>query len=139
MKKILTAVSFTLNGISLLLLLSLFTLKKPESAAFPDLSTDSAAYAAAACIVSYPEGAGVSLSPPELTLRAGDRASIQFSVVKDKKQANLGIEALYDRSVISAEKSGYGLIVHALRPGETVIQIFTGNGVRDMAFIKVLE
>jgi hypothetical protein len=139
MKKTLVIISFILNGIFLLLLLSLLTLEKPLSFAFPDLSAGPAAYAAAACIVSYPEGAGVSLSPPELTLKAGDRALVQFSVIKDKRQANLGIEALYDRSVISVERTGYGLIIRALKPGETAMQTFTGNGVRDTAVIKVLE
>jgi hypothetical protein len=142
MKKIIAAVSFILNIIFLLLLLSLLALEKPESFAFyapADHSAGPAAYAAAACIVSYPQGADVSLSPPELTLRAGDRAGIQFSAVRDRRQTNLGIEALYDRSIISVERSGYGLVVHALKPGETMMQIFAESGVRDVAFITVLE
>jgi hypothetical protein len=138
MKKTLVAVSFILNGVFILLLLSLLILKRPAAVSFFD--PGEAGYSTGACIVSVPaEGADLVFGPPEFSLRAGGRAYVQFSVLSGGRQLNLAFEAICDRSVVSAEASGYGLIVTALRPGETALQVFAASGVRDIAIIRVLE
>ena len=139
MKKFLILISILFNCIILLLLF--FSLsRKSISLYLPDLNSASQPYTSAACVVSVPrENATVVFGPVEFSLRVGSEASLQFSVIEGKKQVNLAVETLYDRSIIYAERSGYGLTIRGLKPGETVMQLFTVEGVRNVAVIKVTD
>jgi hypothetical protein len=40
--------------------------------------------------------------------------------------------------VIDAEAAGYGTVIRAVAPGETVMQTLTGDGFRDVARVTVV-
>ena len=135
-KKILIISSFSLNFI--FLLISVFVLTRQlSSIAFLDLNSTEMQYTTGANIVSVPEGSEFNFGPPEISIRIGQEAALQFSIFANGRQLNMGLEALYDRSVISVEPSGYGLIITGLGPGETIVQILTIEGFRDIAIIRV--
>ena len=135
-KKLIFIFSILFN-IIVLILLALTLTRKTASVSF--LNLDGAKrYTTAACIVSTPsDNAGMVFGPVEFSLKTGEEAALQFSLFIDGRQMNLALTALYDYSVISAEPSGYGLIIRALKSGETTMQLFTGDGIRDIAHIIV--
>jgi len=96
-----------------------------------------------ALVVSVPEGgADVSFGPVGFSLKRGGRAALQVSYIYGgKKQANLAIQPLYDRSVVSCEPTGYGLAITALAAGETALQVFSPSlaAFSDLAYITVYE
>jgi hypothetical protein len=80
----------------------------------------------------------MAFGPVELTLKSGSGAALQFSLYLDKQQLNLALQPLYDHAVVSIEPSGFGLIIKALNPGETVLQTLTEQGFQDIAYITVI-
>ena len=136
LKKIVFIISIMFNFI-VLVLFALTLTRKTASVSF--LNLDGAKrYTTAACMVSTPsDNANIVFGPAGFSLKTGEEAALQFSLIIDKRQMNLALTALYDHSVISAEPSGYGLVIRALKPGETTMQLFTGDGIRDIAQIIV--
>jgi hypothetical protein len=57
----------------------------------------------------------------------------------DGKQLNVVSEAIYDRSIVNIERTGYGHIIHALKTGECVLQLLAEDGIRDFAKIIITE
>lgn len=113
---------------------------KTASVSFLDMEklNGGAAYLTGACVVSVPEaGASLVFGPAEFTLSPGDVAAYQFSAVSGGGQLNMACEPLYDRAVVAVEKSGYGLVITALSPGEAVLQTLTADGIRDLARVTV--
>ena len=95
-------------------------------------------YLTAACVVSMPEQrADLVFGPVEFTLIHGEKAALQLTAYLDGKQLNMAPDPLYDRSVIAVEKTGYGLLIEALSPGEAVFQTITSEGIRDLARVTV--
>ena len=107
---------------------------KTSSFSFPAPSTESIA---AAFIVSFPASASSSFKAAEISLAPGESALIQFSVFSDGSQANLLVNAVYDPQIVSVVQTGYGAEITALASGSTLLQAFTNNGVRDLAWIFV--
>ena len=94
----------------------------------------------AAVVASVPpESGSIVFNVVEFTLKRGESASLQFSGLVEGKQANWIVESLYDHRVIHVRKSVYGIIITALEIGETVMQSVTGEGIQDIAFVKVIE
>ena len=79
----------------------------------------------------------VSFGPAELSLSLGSTASLQFSVIVERRQSNLAIEPLYDHSVLSVGQSGFGILVTGIAPGESTLQLFSPSGFRDIAHVTV--
>jgi hypothetical protein len=105
---------------------------------FENMNKKDDAYLTGACIVSVPEkGAGLVFGPAEFTLATGERAVYQVSAYLDGRQLNMAAEPLYDRAVVAVEKTGYGLCITALSPGEAVLQTITADGIRDLARVTV--
>ena len=114
--------------------------KNVASFAFYDVGKESnGLYTDAAAIVSVPRSGSVIFRALDITLTKGDRAAVQFSIIADRNQMNMINESLYDRKIISLEKTGYGLIIHALAAGETVMQFISDDGIRDFARVIVLD
>lgn len=137
-KKVFVIISVCFNV--LFLLFTIFALtRKTATVAFYNMETKIAAYTTGACVVSIPSrGADLVLGTPEFSLQQGDEAALQFSLFLDRRQMNLALEPLYDHAVVSVEHTGYGLLIKARSQGETVLQTMTGNGIRDIAIIKVI-
>jgi len=80
----------------------------------------------------------IVFGPAEITIPKGGAASLQISSVMEHKQANWLLNLLYDRSVVSLDTTGYGIVINALAEGETVLQILGADGIKDVAAVKVL-
>jgi hypothetical protein len=127
--------SLVLNALSLFIFLSAAFIKTSSLSFYKmDGKKNTAATA-----VSVPEGGGVLFNAVEITLKKGQSAALQFSVVSEGKQANRLIETLYDREIIGVSKTGYGLVVTALKAGDASMQALTEYGIRDIAVIHVTE
>jgi len=144
-KKLIFAVSIAFNAAVALLFAALSLGPMPLHFT---LFAFSQRYLHSALIVSVPwlgNGPDVAFGPVEVALKKGATASLQLSMIRDSpgsknaRQSNLAVEPLYDPAVVSVEPSGYGIFIHALSPGETALQIFSGGGFRDLAVVRVYE
>jgi len=137
-KRTLVIVSFAFNAVFLAFLVFSLT-RNAASVSFLDMETDARPYTAGICLVSVPsQSADIVFGPVAFALKTGTEAALQFSVFVGKRQLNLALSPLYDREVVSVERSGYGVVITALKPGETALQSFTEKGVVDIARITVL-
>jgi len=96
-------------------------------------------YTAAAAVVSLPKDAEAAFELITISLKPGENAFLQVSFVSSKKQANLLINSLYDPDIISISQTGYGIEIHALQEGQTLMQTLTNDGVKNVALIKVVK
>jgi hypothetical protein len=136
-KKALIIISVCFNIIFLLFIIFSLT-RKSATISFLNLESDSDKYTTGVCIVSVPtQGADLVLGTPEFSLNVGEEAALQFSLFLERHQMNLALEQLYDHEIVSIDRSGYGLIITAIKPGETILQTMTGNGIRDIAIVSV--
>jgi hypothetical protein len=136
-KKSLIAVSVSFNVIFSLFIFFAVT-RKTSSLAFYSPGSGEGQYASASCIVSVPSlNADLLLGAPEFSLMPGETAFLQFSLFFRRRQIDLALEPLYDRAVVSVERTGYGIAINALSPGETVLQTITGEGIKNIAVVKV--
>jgi hypothetical protein len=137
-RKILIVFSITLNAFVVLLLVFSIT-RKTAFFSFFNPETDASPYLHGAFIVSVPaQGADLVFGPAEFSLKIGDEAALQFSLFRGR-QSNLAMEPLYDRSIISIERSGFGLIIRGISSGEALLQLFSPDGFNDIARITVYE
>jgi hypothetical protein len=83
------------------------------------------------------DDSSINFGPVELTLKTGSTASLQFSVLNGGRQSNMLIEPLYDHNVVSVERSGMGITITGVSPGETVLQLFSSSGFKDIAHVEV--
>jgi len=92
----------------------------------------------AASIVNFPKDGKAVFEFLELTLKPGQKAFLQYSVISsDKKQANMLINSLYDPSIIKVSNTGLGIEIFALSEGSTLMQTVTNDGVKNIANITV--
>jgi hypothetical protein len=135
-KTVLLTASLVLNALFLAFLLpALFV--KTASVAF---DAPGEGRITAAAVASVPkDGGSVTFNAAEITLRRGTSARYQFSILAGGKQANWPANALYDRGIVAVRPDGYGLLISALAPGETVLQTLTGEGIRDYIHVRVTE
>jgi hypothetical protein len=137
-KKFVFVFSLILNIIFLLLIVLSLT-KKTSFFAFLNLYPFSTLHSAV--IVSVPtEESNIEFGAVEFYLKRGSEAALQYSAIREgRPQSNLAIEPLYDRSIISIEQTGFGLLIHALNPGEAALQLFTPSGFKNIAKVYVYE
>jgi hypothetical protein len=134
-KTVALIISIAANALFCLFLALAFTVK---SASFSFYEPD-ASYLAAAAVAVLPVSGTVVFNTVEITIKQGEQAALQFSVIANRKQANWLIHTLYDHDIIAVEPSGHGVMINALRPGETVMQTLSEDGFKDVARITVLE
>ncbi|MDR2941711.1 MAG: hypothetical protein LBV17_03870 [Treponema sp.] len=96
-------------------------------------------YLAAAAIVGVPKSQSASVELITINLKPREKAFLQFSVISDKKQANLIFNPLYDPNIVSISKTGFGMEITALRQGNALIQTLANDGIRDVAQVFVSE
>jgi hypothetical protein len=138
LKTLLLSVSAALNLLFIALFVSALS-GKTASIAFYDMDSPDKPAMTAAVLASVPRESGViEFSPLKISLKKGDAAVLQYSVLTGGKQANWLLAALYDHDIVTLENSGYGIIIHALKNGETTLQMITEEGIRDLAAVSVL-
>ena len=93
---------------------------------------------AAAAIASVSASGSIVFNAVEITMKARERAALQFSFAQEKRQTNLLVSALYDPEVISVRPTGYGIVIDAIAEGETLMQSVGSDGIRDVALVRVL-
>ena len=134
----LVIVSVSFNVIVILFVLFAVT-RKTASLSFYNPDGDGARYTTGACFVGVPaDEADLVLGTPEFSLRPGETAAIQYSLFLDRRQMNVALEPLYDHDIIVTEQTGYGLLIRARAPGETLLQTVTGKGINNIAKITVV-
>jgi hypothetical protein len=138
-KKILFGVSVFFNAL-FLLAIALSLAKRPSSFVFlvPGKRTD---YLHAASILSVPldGSSAISIGPANVSLMRGSAFHLQLSQIRGGRQSNSFVEPLYDRDVIAVEQSGFGLLIQGIRPGETLVQVFSPSGFINIAHITVTD
>jgi hypothetical protein len=134
---IVLVLSLVVNG----LFVALFALAlnaKTAALSFMNLDAPEEPFVTSAVVVSFPARSGpVVFGPVDISLKQGEHAALQFSAVVDKRQSNFIVTALYDHSVIQITETGFGVLLTAVNTGETVLQILSENGFRDIAVITV--
>jgi len=94
----------------------------------------------AACVVTFPKDCAAVFDSFEISLKKGQSALIQYSVLSSKRgQANFLISAVYDPSIISVSHSGFGVEIKALHEGSTLMQTVSVDGVKNIALVTVEE
>jgi hypothetical protein len=138
-KTLLLFPSITLNLLFILALI--FSLSgNTASLSFHDPGTADRPAVTAALIVAFPRDSGtVAFNAVDITLETGRTASLQFSALTDRRQANWLITALYDHRLISVSPTGFGILITALSPGETLMRALTDDGFKDIARVRVTE
>jgi hypothetical protein len=140
LKTVFLFVSIALNLVFIFIFfMTLLFSQGTSSLSFYDPGEGSRPFVTAAAIVTFPSDSGsVVFEAVEITLKKGESAALQFSAVAGRRQANWLISALYDHGIITTKETGYGVLITALGEGETAMQTLTGEGIKDMAFVKVL-
>jgi hypothetical protein len=139
-KTVLLAVSSALNVLSVFLLVSALALPgKTASVSFRVPEDGGKPYVAAALVAVFPGESEAVFNPVEITMKKGETAALQFSVVSRGSQANWLFTPLYDHAALAVRPEGFGLLVTALAGGETRLQTLTDAGVRDIAVIRIAE
>jgi len=134
LKTFIFGLSLFFNFIFILLLILASSQKKTLiSCAFTDKNTITTA-----SVVNFPKDAKAAFEYLELTLKPKQKALLQYSVFSsEQKQSNLIINAIYDPSIIKIINTGLGIEIYALQEGETLIQTFTNDGIKNIANITV--
>jgi opacity protein-like surface antigen len=103
----------------------------------------SGAYVSAAVAVSVPAPhggyGGVEFGTVGLDLREGESASLQYIVFYGGKQGSFNMTYLFDHETIGVEYTARGVVIHALKAGETEMQYFSGGGFKTLAAVRVRE
>jgi hypothetical protein len=137
LKKLAFAASVALNVLFILFFCFALT-RRNASVSFYEPPGPPERFAAAALAV-VPAGSEVIFTTLDISLKPGEAAALQFSAVTGGRQSNFLISAIYDHDVISVSQTGFGVLVTARTPGETVMQALGDDGFRDIARIRVAE
>jgi hypothetical protein len=139
-KRIIFSVSVTVNVLFLVLFALALSGRPPEAFSFYQIQDETEPYASSALVVSAPARPDtVSFNPVELTLQPGEQASLQLSALFEGRQANWLLNALYDHDMIRIEKTGFGIVITALVPGVSSLQLVGDSGITDFAVVNVIE
>jgi hypothetical protein len=90
-------------------------------------------------LVTAPLGTQIVFEPPEITLRKGERATLQISYAGEGKQGNWIIQAMYDPSFVSVQTGTHGIVITALELGECVIQTLNGSDFIAIARVRIIQ
>jgi hypothetical protein len=137
-KSLILAASIGANVFFILSLAALCLLSSNSPSAsllFPQMGDD---WTTAANIVSFRRGQGaVNFSAAEINLQQGETAHCQFSTSSDGAQSNWLLNLLYDDTVVTVENTAYGVLIHAAGPGETMMQMLTRDGIKNIALVRI--
>jgi len=134
-KSILFGLSLFLNGFFILLFVFASQVKTSNISYF----SPGDGYITAAAVVSFPHNGEAVFQLIEISLNTGEKAFLQFSIVSDRKQGNMLLNALYDPEIISVSHTGYCIEITALSQGSTLMQILSNDGIKDIALIRVSQ
>jgi len=135
-KSVLFGLSLVFNGI---FTAALVTASFSKSSTFY-YQTPPDDYVAAAAVVSLPKDREAVFELVSMSLKQGESAFLQFSFIPARKQqGNLLINSIFDPGIVSISQTGYGIEIHALHEGETLMQTLTNDGVKNVALIRVAE
>lgn len=131
------AVSFTLNALTAwLIVAAAVSHTRASSISFPAVEDG---YVAAAAVVVFPASSQMVFNPVDLTLKPAQKTYLQYAVVAANRQTNLFVSALYDPQILAIEYTGGGVLITALREGETLLQYIANDGIKDLARISVTK
>ena len=147
LKKIIVIISFVFNVLFILFsAFVLFNVGNSQSVSYFYIGGKSQHYIHNNFVVSVPfENSDVEYGPVYITLKKGDIAALQFATIinnqdtRHSQQSNLALEPMYDPNVVSIDTSGFGLLVKGIKEGETSLQVFSGGGFRDIAYVLVYD
>jgi len=126
--------SLILNSIFISMFI-MAALSKSSSLYYQSVQDD---YTTAAAVISLPVKSEAAFELITIALKPSEKAYLQFSFVSSgKRQANLLINSLYDPEIVSITQTGYGIEIHALHEGETLMQTVTNDGIKNVALIRV--
>jgi len=134
---IVLAVSLTLNALTASLIVAGIALQtRTSSLSFPAVENG---YTAAATVAVCPASSPLVFNPVEIALKPAQKTFLQYSVVASRKQTNIFVSALYDPQIIAIEYTGSGIIITALREGDTLMQYIANDGIKDLARISITK
>jgi hypothetical protein len=97
-------------------------------------------YISAAAVISVPKTQSASVDKMSVELKPHDKAYLQFSVFSgQKKQGYLIFTPLFDPNIVSILQTGGSMEITALKEGNTLIQTFTNEGIKDVVLVTVIE
>jgi len=134
-RSVLFGLSLFLNGFFILMFV-FASLSKTSNISF---QSPGDGYITAAAVVSFPRNGEAVFQLIEISLNTGEKAFLQFSVVSDRKQGNMLLNALYDPEIIGVSHTGYCIEITALSRGSTLMQILSNDGIKDIALIRVSQ
>jgi len=137
LKTLALIVSLALNGLVILSLV--VTASSKANTASLSLPAVSDGYMAAATVAVLPAASPLVFNPVEITLKPDQTACLQYSVLIAHKQSNIFVSALYDPQIIAIEYTDSGIIITALRDGETLMQYIANDGIKDLVRISVTK
>jgi hypothetical protein len=131
------AISLILNGLFIAVLIPAAASKSQTALlSFPPVE---GGYTAAAAVITLPSSSGLVFNPVEISLKPAQKTVLQYSVFTGRKQTDILLNALYDPQIVSLEYSGSGIIITAVRTGETLLQYISNDGIKDLIRIAVTE
>lgn len=139
-KLILAILSIVITVINIIIFLLLFIFSKNAknntSLSFykPEISEK---LFTSATLVSVPNNSTVIWNPLEVNLNVGENIYYQISSAFEREQSNYLLTPLYDHKIININPTGFGIQITALKPGDTVIQVLTNNGIKDLIYLTV--
>jgi hypothetical protein len=138
-KTIFLPLSVLLNVFFIFLFALALTSKTGASISFFNMDDMDENSITAAQLVSVMPGNDVVFNAVDITIRRTQKAAVQFSNRVGGIQSNYVINALYDRSIIAVEKTGYGILITALAEGESTLQTIGSEGITDIVHVRVVS
>jgi len=132
-KTVIFVFSLALNG--LFILLFVFASLSNNSTVMFSLPPQD--FTTAAMITSFPRAAAATINRIDIDMARGDKFILQYSFINNRRQSNLLIHALFDPNIISVVQTGFGIEITAVRQGQTLMQMVTNDGIRDLALVTV--
>ena len=134
LKSLLLAVSLSFNGLVIIAFaVTAASNSNTATLSFPAMD----GYSAAAAVAVIPASSELVFNPMEITLKPAQMTFLQYSVVVAHRQNNIIVSALYDPEIIAIEYTGAGIMITALREGETLMQYIARDGIKDLVKITV--
>jgi len=92
----------------------------------------------AAAVVNFPSDGKAVIELIEITMKPGQKAYIQFSIIpENKKQGNVLISPLYDPDIISISNTAFGIEITGVNEGVTLMQTLLNDGIKNIALINI--
>ena len=138
-KKIIFIVSIIINVIFIVLLILLFafTLNSKNTGSVSFFHPNGEILYTSVSLVSTHSNLEIIFNPLEINLNIGEYIYYQLSTIVERNQLNYLITPLYDHKIIKVNPTGYGIQITAISTGDTVMQVLTGDGIKDLIIVTV--